>query len=105
MTGVELPTNFGDPSEVVPSDAFSVVMAQKLLPDLLHGDWGKVAPSKLSGFGVNRPHFVKVTSPDAGAMALSVNVYVGVLETSVTGGEDIFAATIDDPSVGRRVGL
>jgi len=105
VTGVELPTNFGDRREDEPFDAFSVVMAHTLFPEVLHGDWGKVATSKLSGFGVNRPHFVKVTSPDAGAMELSVNVYVGVLETSVTGGEDIFAATIDDPSVGRRVGL
>lgn len=101
MTGVELPTNFGDPSEVVPSDDFSVVMAQKLLPDLLHGDWGKVAPSKLSGFGVNRPQFVKVPGPDTGAIELSVNEYVGVSETSETGGEDILAASNDEPSVER----
>jgi hypothetical protein len=39
-------------------------------------------------------------------MELSVNAYVGVLETSVPGGDDILAAEVsDESSVGKMDGL
>ena len=91
----------------MPFVAFSVVMAHRLFPDVLHGIWGKVAPpSKLSGFWASTPHFNASTVPDEGAFVTlaSGNVNVGTMEeelgTKVPSGK--FAARANE---GPRVGL
>ena len=90
----------------MPFVAFSVVVAHKLFPDVLHGIWGKVAPpSKLSGFWASTPHFSASMVPDESAFdkLASVNVNVGTMEelgTKVSVGK--FAAGANEET---RVGL
>ena len=70
-------------------------------PEVLHGSWGKVSPSKLSGLGFSGAHSTRDSEV---VLLVSVNVNVGTMEEEL-GKSEIDGAEDAPGAVGLYVGI